>query len=162
MSTLYEMLKTQHDADYQNTIEKTYAVTYQAGFMKNHMNANTCWTLNEAIAFINRLEDLCAEDLGVHFGLLGGVMRKGCSSKDLDIAVYPHKKPHSIRLSVFNRVLEKRMGIKFETHNINDSRAGRNSWSNNSWGSPDDKHVSVYKTADGRRLDLFIFEFRLQ
>jgi hypothetical protein len=50
------------------------------------------WDLNDAIDFIRSLEPKLAEQCEAHCGLIGGVLNKGTSEKDLDIVVYPHKK----------------------------------------------------------------------
>lgn len=48
------------------------------------------WTLEQAIDAMRRLEAKLAPH-GYHVGLIGSVLTKGKSDKDLDIVVYPHE-----------------------------------------------------------------------
>jgi hypothetical protein len=58
--------------------------------------SNRTWTLTEALALVRDLEEhfsTVADGERFHFALGGSVLHKGESKKDLDIFVYPRKKP---------------------------------------------------------------------
>ncbi len=46
------------------------------------------WALEEALPVVRELQAL-VEPLGYHMGLMGSVLTKGSSSKDLDLIIYP-------------------------------------------------------------------------
>lgn len=107
------------------------------------------WTFNEARMTIVLLEELAKEQhAGWHFALAGGVLLRGSSTHDVDIIAFPHVTLAGNRKAL-RRVLRTcgwylRMKA-WELHKY---------WRRK--GSPDRKHVEVWKTTDGRRVDLMI------
>ena len=47
------------------------------------------WTLKEALNLVRRMEDIAISQ-NCHVGLMGSVLHKGSSTKDLDVLLYPH------------------------------------------------------------------------
>lgn len=105
------------------------------------------WTLEEACALLRHIEGN-AKRFSCHVGLLGSVLHRGHSEHDLDIVIYPknstmhafeHRAAEALRASglkpVFNRDFVQKQW----------ERAG----------SSDEKHVEVWETPDGRRVDVF-------
>lgn len=98
------------------------------------------WHLGESIALIRQLESIAVE-YGFHVGLGGGVLHHGCSKKDLDVIVMPHKTLAISYPALFREELEFRFGIK-------------------KWKRRDHKAVGDEKNVwmsmlDGRRIDFF-------
>lgn len=105
------------------------------------------WTLESGVAFVRRLQ-LVASYAGYEVALAGSVLTRGRSSKDLDVVLFPRS------TSVVNleglRILLTSTGILRLAHD-RDTVTAR-------WrriGSDDEKHVEVWVTAEGLRVDLF-------
>lgn len=105
------------------------------------------WTLIEAQNLIAALEDY-AEETGWHFALAGGVLRNGRSAHDLDLIAYPRTSTSSDRKQL--RFMLKRAGWWLRVP-VNEMHGH---WKNK--GSKDRKHVEVWQTSSGKRVDLFI------
>lgn len=52
--------------------------------------SNVIWTIEQGVDFIRKWEPEAAK-LGFHLGIMGGVLMKGYSEKDLDVLVCPLK-----------------------------------------------------------------------
>ncbi len=105
------------------------------------------WNFEEAATLIREL-DAQREKSGWRFTITGSVIRDGSSSKDLDIVTYPHcstKKSLKKLYKLFDaRGWKLRVGVQ-QMHDF---------WREK--GSKDRKHVEVWKTEDGRRVDVFV------
>ena len=107
----------------------------------------TMWTLNDALMITQMVETAVAA-VGWHVALGGGVMKNCRSTHDLDLIFYPHDSTDA-RLSRLRPALRS---MKWKlTHTY--ARVQRN-WRTK--GSADQKHVEVWKTSDGRRVDVII------
>ena len=90
---------------------------------------------------------------GFHAALGGGVMKRGRSSKDLDVIVYPNcvspSFDWSLHWAVISEILEEDGWIRFR-----DVHQMHRHW--RSIGSDDQKHVEVWQDPKGRRVDLIV------
>lgn len=108
------------------------------------------WNLDEARVLLNALESTAKlQHAGWHFALAGGVLFKGRSTHDLDIIAYPH-----ITCAGNRRALRKLLREPFGWYLRMRAWELHRYWRRK--GSQDRKHVEVWKTPDGRRVDLFI------
>lgn len=106
---------------------------------------NPMWDLSEARSLLCQLENTrCSW----HFALAGGVLRNGLSTHDLDIIAFPHVSVAGNRKLLRKTLREQGWYLRMKAWELH------RYWSRK--GSPDRKHVEVWKTADGRRVDLFI------
>lgn len=71
--------------------------------MENQPETKRGWDLNDALEFIRALEPMLDLHCEAHCGLIGGVLKKGTSQKDLDLVIYPHKKDHKATWNVGDR-----------------------------------------------------------
>jgi len=114
---------------------------------------NKGWTLDEAIAFVKLLEVELAEKCDAHCGIVGGVLMKGESEKDLDVVIYPHKKPHGVEWSPewLNDFLSQYLGSPLQACTNITSGAYR-----------DAKRVSWVRIKNGvhagKRIDFFFLQ----
>lgn len=107
------------------------------------------WTLEQARSLLNYLEPQLAA-VGYHVGLMGSVLLRGESSKDLDIIIYPHNKMvqdiprvHAVLVS---------LELKQQADIVNVLKT----WKFRA-GVTDSKHVEVWKTPGKKRIDVFFF-----
>ena len=106
------------------------------------------WDLVEAVRFVRILsEDL--EHMGLGIGIVGSVLLKGYSDNDLDLVVFPHDTTKPDFKYVLRIVLEG-AGMHL-AYNVERTHAA---W--RKLGSNDTKHVEVWKTREGKRVDLFV------
>lgn len=105
------------------------------------------WTLEEVQKLIKGLE-VYSTSYGWHFALAGGVLRKGSSDHDLDLIAYPRTSTNSDRNDL--RYLLTCQGWQLRVP----KKEMHGHWK--AKGSKDRKHVEVWQTSDGRRVDLFI------
>lgn len=105
------------------------------------------WTLEEVRNIIGQLE-APGITLGWHFALAGGVLRNGESKHDLDLIAYPRTSTNSNRDNL--RFLLELLGWSLRVQVKDMHRYWKEK------GSKDRKHVEVWNTSDGRRVDLFI------
>jgi hypothetical protein len=105
------------------------------------------WTLDEVRTLLGNLEKF-AEETGWHFALAGGVLREGHSAHDLDLIAYPRTSTNSDRHML--RFLLTRVGWTLRVP----AKEMHGHWK--AKGSKDRKHVEVWRTGNGRRVDLFI------
>ncbi len=89
--------------------------------------------------------------VGWHVAIAGGVMRRGWSMHDLDLVVYPHCRTTG-RAPSFEAARDylRRLGWRLHV----DKASMHKYWRKK--GSKDRKHVEVWHTADGRRVDLLV------
>lgn len=110
------------------------------------MEKEIMWTLIDAIELIRQLND-GVQKCGYVFGLTGSVLFKGESQKDLDLILYPWSlKDHPGEQNV--RAFLASQGWICEhvcVNGITPSGGLRE----------DDKHVEIWKTSDGKRIDIF-------
>lgn len=102
------------------------------------------------LILIRELEAQAKRDhAGWHFALAGGVLLNGASKHDVDIIAFPHITLAGNRKAL-RRMLREAFGwyLRMKTWELH--RYWRRK------GSPDRKQVEVWKTSDGRRVDLFI------
>lgn len=103
------------------------------------------WTLEEALEICRRFEDT---NCGWHVALGGSVLKNGHSDKDLDLIFFPHDAAE-YRLYSLQEVLESwGWSIRVDALTIMEF------WREK--GSNDIKHVDVWQTQDGRRVDAII------
>lgn len=102
------------------------------------------WTLKEAIDLARDLNS-CAGATGWHFGITGSVLFKGSSEKDLDLIAYPRNSKDCDRSDL--RALLSLCGMRLRM-DVKELQSH--------WKSGDKKHVEVWQTGNGKRIDLFI------
>ena len=107
------------------------------------------WTLEQALEVVRKLDPLTRR-IGCFTGLTGSVLHKGRSEKDLDITVIPLDASKPIDLWGICFALKDGMGWK-RTHSEADIKK---IWADK--GSTDIKHVEVWRTPEGRRVDIMI------
>lgn len=111
--------------------------------------ASTSWTLDEAVRLMRRMWP-GLQEAGWHIGLTGSVVYRGSSKKDLDLVAYPRdsspggSKIHALQCYLRDRGWQRRSGPE----------ATREIWREK--GSKDEKHVEVWQTLDGRRVDVMV------
>ena len=104
------------------------------------------WTLDEATKLIAQIEKEVSA-LGFHCGLTGSILLKGESNHDLDIIIYPHDTSSSVLNEatsalaniLIKKVTRGRVAAYWERRQI----------------SNDTKHVEIWETKDGKRVDVF-------
>ena len=109
------------------------------------------WDLIDTIDLVRRWEKVLRDD-GWHLALAGGVLHRGRSYHDLDLIAYPHdmSRPRRRKLIAGLRALgatRLRTAPEMRAH-----------WRTK--GSRDTKHVEVWRTDDGRRVDVIILDGR--
>ena len=109
----------------------------------------TPWTLRAALRFVRDLEWNLGNDF--HVGLIGSVLINGWSERDLDIVIYPHRRP-ARSLIVLHRMLHE-SGLKM----LFDADEVKQFWEKKEL-SHDRKHVEVWYTnkRPRRRVDIFL------
>ena len=108
------------------------------------------WTIDSALTFIREIEPLLIKN-GWYVGLTGSVLIKGESKHDLDLIFYPMNNGKVDRLVLYG-TLDHSFGMT-RKHDV--SIVHRKWWKGETY-SADSKHVEVWETKDGRRVDLFI------
>jgi hypothetical protein len=105
------------------------------------------WTLDEALNFIRNLSRVLLPH-GWGVGLCGSVLTKGSSHKDLDIIIFP-RDTTSMSYSKLIELLEG-TGLTLKHNHMVVQEAWRKA------GSRDNKIVEVWRTANGKRVDIFL------
>jgi len=105
------------------------------------------WSLYEALKLIQSIQPQLMVN-GWFVALAGGVLNKGRSEHDLDLVLVPMK-TGAASIAQLHMVLDF-AGWK-RTH---EAEQMREHWK--SKGSPDGKHVEVYRTYDGKRIDVIV------
>lgn len=103
------------------------------------------WKLDEAVAFVRHLQPFVFA-AGFHAGLLGSVLTKGESSKDLDVLLYPHTTAKVDLEGLYRAMVEAGMKRVVPFANVCRVRAQVKSF--------DTKHVEVWEH-EKRRIDVF-------
>lgn len=103
------------------------------------------WTLEEAVAFAQHLQPYVVA-VGYHVGILGSVVTKGASSKDLDVLLYPHSTAKQDLVALYGALVEAGMKRVVNFANVMKVRK--------TVASYDTKHVEVWEH-QGRRVDVF-------
>ena len=103
------------------------------------------WKLAEAVAFAQYLQPFVLK-VGYHVGLLGSVLTKGESQKDLDILLYPHTSAKVDLEGLYTTMGEAGMKRIVPFANVCRVRAQMKSF--------DTKHVEVWEH-ERRRVDVF-------
>jgi hypothetical protein len=104
------------------------------------------WTFEEVQVLLKNLNNYAVET-GWHFALAGGVLCNGASAHDVDIIAYPRTSTKSKREDLYGllgRLWVRRLTAK-ELHKHWKAKGGK-----------DRKHVEVWQTPTGKRVDLFI------
>ncbi len=105
------------------------------------------WTLEQAILVIRTIAPDCA-NAGWHLALAGSVLLQGSSTHDLDLIAYPHDST-TVHLDNLHRAFRTR-GWRRRAPAAEVVKHWR------TLGSTDCKHVEVWRTPDGRRVDIII------
>lgn len=108
--------------------------------------ASAWWTLDEATRLCRFLWPRLMS-VGWHLAVTGSVMTRGQSRKDLDLVAYPRRsgsRVNHLRSELRRAGLTPGIGV-LEVRKI---------WRDG--GSRDSKHVEVWWTEGGRRIDLFV------
>jgi hypothetical protein len=105
------------------------------------------WHLYDASMFAQTIIPPLRE-AGWGCALGGSVLEHGWSGHDLDLVVFP-RNTNSINRVLLDRVFFD-AGMRL-VHSVQTVHAG---WRKQ--GSFDQKHVEVWETADGRRVDIFL------
>lgn len=105
------------------------------------------WYLPEARLFLKELH-AALQPIGYSVGLVGSVLLKGFSFKDLDVIIFPDS---TAKLN--DKGLRKAL-VKFGLKLQYDRASVRNAWKK--LGNYDTKHVEVWEY-NGQRIDLFFF-----
>lgn len=104
------------------------------------------WTLDLAVAMLRELETP-VRHAGFALGLAGSVLMRGASMKDLDMLVYPLN-GECFDIGAFRAVVK----------NIGWVRRAAPHVVSHEWfkqDSTDSKHVEVWRTMTGKRIDIF-------
>ena len=110
-------------------------------------DAPILWTLEEALVFTRALEPLLNK-AGWSLGIAGSVLLHGQSSNDLDLIVYPLNNGKIDRDGLQATLQAFGMLLK------HDSIVVHQAWRRQR--STDRKHVEVWETKDGKRVDVFV------
>lgn len=102
------------------------------------------WTLEEGIAFARELEKYM--DDWFHTALAGSVLHKGESFKDVDIIVYPHNTQTFMEPETVVKQRLEKFGLEFDHQRIGGDEY------------PDKKLVYIYKTKEGKRVDILVLK----
>jgi hypothetical protein len=105
------------------------------------------WTLQQALDLVRSIQPTLVAN-GWFVALAGGVLNKGHSEHDLDLVLVPMKTGKT-DLVELHCVLSGYLGTR--TH---EAEQMREHWK--SKGSPDGKYVEVYRTDDGKRVDVVV------
>ncbi len=105
------------------------------------------WSLSEARELIATLQPYLMER-GWFLALAGGVLNKGYSDHDLDLVAVPMK-TQLAEIKILHEILNM-CGLT-RTH---DADMMQKHWL--AKGSPDGKHVEVYRTSDNKRVDVIV------
>lgn len=106
------------------------------------------WRLDDGLSVVRYLESALAV-LGWHFALTGGVLLRGSSEHDLDVVVYPEVSGDGIDATALRAALRGLGWTLYESASVLAAR-----WRAN--GRRDRKHVDVWATDTGRRVDMII------
>lgn len=105
------------------------------------------WTFEDVRPLLKMLND-SAEETGWHFALAGGVLNEGHSAHDLDIIAYPRTSTKSDRKQLRYLLNRLHWTLRMPVQELHKHWKAK--------GSKDRKHVEVWQTGTGRRVDLFI------
>lgn len=105
------------------------------------------WTLDEARSLIAELRPPLFA-IGYGIGLTGSTLYDD-AGRDLDLMIYALDSLHRAPLTAIHEVLSG-AGLVL----VYDQREVRKHW--RAKGSDDGKHVEIWRTADGRKVDVFI------
>jgi hypothetical protein len=108
--------------------------------------AKTMWTREEAIIFIRELS-LKMQLAGYEIALAGGVLKKGKSSKDLDLIIFPTTTERANLVAARNSLRSAGLVCLMPKEEV------QARWLVDH-GSRDKKHVEVWRYK-GKRVDLF-------
>lgn len=120
---------------------------------EHQSNLRSKWTLGEARRLLKQVEEQVSK-VGWHVGLAGGVLRRGRSSKDVDMLVFPHHAPivdgDLKRLwKALRAVGMTRYRSVYQMHRFWEAKAEHGQ-------SADAKFVEVWQTAEGKRVDVIV------
>lgn len=107
------------------------------------------WTLPAALVFVRQLQPI-ARAVGYHLGMLGSVLLKGRSGKDLDVLVYPHSDDADGHKNVTRLFRDAGLRLVYNRATV------RKRWK--MLRSRDTKHVEVWEDHQGRRIDFFFLK----
>lgn len=110
------------------------------------------WTLDEAVELVRDIWDECAA-AGWHLAITGGVLYRGESDKDLDLVAYPHNSEDADIDDLYDCLCL--LGWRLRSQAQTTATYWRKS------GSTDCKHVEVWRTVDGRRVDVIAPSLRV-
>lgn len=108
------------------------------------------WTLDEAIKFCRDLR-AAVMPIGFSVGLTGGCLYRGHSFKDIDVILYPLKKPSAFDVGSLREALSRSGHL---TCKLNRTQM-KDNWHYK--GVADDKWVEVWDF-NGKRVDFFFME----
>jgi hypothetical protein len=117
---------------------------------------HSVWTQREGIEVVQALELHFAREAPDtwHAALGGSVLHKGRSEKDLDVIVIPHAADKSpINHAFIIRALDPLL-VSFGWKKFLSTRDVHEDWERR--GITDEKHVSIWLAADGRRVDVLV------
>jgi len=111
------------------------------------------WTLDQGIEMVRQIERALAS-CGWHAALGGGVLHRGQSDHDLDVIVFPRQR-------IAETVRQPHIGLLRTAlrHDLDMTLFATVDRVQKHWrskGLGDLKHVEVWKTADGKRVDLLV------
>jgi hypothetical protein len=106
------------------------------------------WTLDQGLEFVREIEPLLRKN-GWGVGLTGSVLTEGVSHNDLDLIVYPQNSTE-VSHNRLRGILQHSFGMELKW----DLEKVHQAWRRHD--SKDCKHVEVWETKLGRRVDLFI------
>lgn len=110
-------------------------------------NPSKSWTLEQAVSFCQELRAR-VEPIGFSVGLTGSCLYRGTSRKDIDVILYPLKKPSQFDVHSLRASLIESGWIRC----VKDREQMRDNWRYN--GILDEKWVEVWDF-NGKRVDLF-------
>lgn len=115
------------------------------------MNSRRVWEFDDAVSLIREIEPHF-QNIGLHVGFTGSVLRQGFSSKDMDLIMYPHKCPMSYEdMSQRTYELLTQLGWK----RIRNCQEMLQYW--RSLGNDEQKWVEVYSVKH-RRVDVMFLQ----
>jgi hypothetical protein len=104
------------------------------------------WTLAGAVLFLQELQTIVAP-AGYHVGLLGSVLTKGFSDKDLDVLLYPHRTSEQNHEVLRQALVKAGLEPWLSDYEVKEKWRGKD--------SDDTKHVEVW-LYKGQRVDFFL------
>lgn len=120
--------------------------------LKNAAGEGAVWSLDDAIDFCRRLREF-VRPLGFDVGLTGSCLHTGKSVKDVDVIIYPLKRPAATSFDVLRSALASCGWLQC----VKEREQMRYGWTCRDGAAADTKWVEMWRHCD-KRVDIFFME----